>query len=144
MSLAPLKPYQWNISRVIYRGRDLCLTYVKSPTKSPSRNIRPNCELITELACHKVAGDVGPFLVCWSPFVLCSCLPLCMINRIICTAASQPASPWTTVLPSRVSALHAAPLSRGQAWVSPGGTCWHLGTSRCRRERLDVRRDCGY
>lgn len=65
--------------------------------------------LITELACQKVAGDVRPFLVCWIPFVLGSCLPLCMINRIICTSASQPASPWITVLPSRVSALHAAP-----------------------------------
>lgn len=43
----------------------------------------------------------------WSVGSPLSCLPLCMINRIICISAS----PWTTVLPSRVSALHTAPPS---------------------------------
>lgn len=68
--------------------------------------------------------------------VLESCSPFCTINNIICTCPSQPGSPWAIVFPSWVTALglvcHACfpphPTHHlGQAWLGPGGTCWHLG-----------------
>lgn len=58
--------------------------------------------------CVVGAGDIFQSPLCCLLIVLGSCLPLCTINSIICTWPSQPSSPWATVFPSGVSALHAA------------------------------------
>lgn len=58
--------------------------------------------------CVVWVGDIFQSPLCCLLIVLGSCLPLCTINSIICTWPSQPSSPWATVFPSGVSALHAA------------------------------------
>ena len=68
--------------------------------------------------CTEVVGDIFQSLLCRFLIVLRSCLLLCAINSIICTKPSQPASSWTIVFLSGVSALsavcHACPLSPGR------------------------------